>query len=302
MPLRREESSAGRNEKPFPAARVIFVIQLMERKRPCPKPSTPTTNGSAFPPRISRRITIACLGLTYFEDNPDVIASAADKQMAHIRSFQTGQHSALSQKILNEIAAARICLLNAAKKAQYDEKLRGQLAALESQSQQAEPFDPSKIGLDFSATKSASVAKRPRKSHRNEVALATARSHWSRIIGICRHYRVLTVQSPRRRKACDAGQSRRAVKDKMTQARSQSQERKSRQNLNQDPRPSLKSNPNQNLIPEHLNPNPNPDPSRSLNQNLNLLPNLPKRLRIVSKTPSPRPRPPPISGLSQSMP
>ena len=52
------------------------------------------------------------LGIDLFEDNPDVITSAADKQMAHIRSFQTGQHSALSQKILNEIAAARICLLS----------------------------------------------------------------------------------------------------------------------------------------------------------------------------------------------
>ncbi len=103
------------------------------------------------------------LGIDVFEDNPEVITSAADKQMAHIRSFQTGKFSALSQKILNEIAAARICLLNAAKKAAYDDQLRGQLAALESRPQQAEAFDPSKIGLDFSATSAASVV--PRQSH-----------------------------------------------------------------------------------------------------------------------------------------
>ncbi len=52
----------------------------------------------------------------------------ADQRMAHVRSFQTGKHSALSQKILNEIAAARVCLLNAAKKRAYDGQLRKQAA------------------------------------------------------------------------------------------------------------------------------------------------------------------------------
>ena len=40
------------------------------------------------------------------------------------KSFQAGKHSALSQKLLNEIAAARVCLLTAEKKAAYDAKLR----------------------------------------------------------------------------------------------------------------------------------------------------------------------------------
>ena len=105
------------------------------------------------------------LGIKLFQSDAEVIANAADKQMAHIRSFQTGQHSALSQDILNEIAAARICLLNAAKKAQYDDKLRARSAVSESRPQQAEPFDTSKIGLDFSSSNAASVVKRPRQSH-----------------------------------------------------------------------------------------------------------------------------------------
>jgi hypothetical protein len=67
------------------------------------------------------------LGLVLFEDDPDAIASAADQRMVHIRSFQGGKHANLSQKILNEIAAARICLLNSSKKAAYDQRLRGQL-------------------------------------------------------------------------------------------------------------------------------------------------------------------------------
>lgn len=64
------------------------------------------------------------LGLRRFEDNPTVISHAADRQMAHLRTFQTGRHSAESQRLLNETAAARVCLLNPDKKAAYDERLR----------------------------------------------------------------------------------------------------------------------------------------------------------------------------------
>lgn len=71
------------------------------------------------------------LGIDLFEADGDVIASAADQRMAHIRSFQAGRHSALSQKILNQIAAARVCLLDPKKKAAYDQQLRQQLSPRE---------------------------------------------------------------------------------------------------------------------------------------------------------------------------
>ena len=63
------------------------------------------------------------LGVPVFENDPDVIDSTADQRMSHLRKFQTGQHGDLSQKLLNEVANARVCLLNAAKKAEYDRKL-----------------------------------------------------------------------------------------------------------------------------------------------------------------------------------
>ena len=71
------------------------------------------------------------LAITAFEQNPKVIENAADRQMAHLRTFQAGKHAAESQRLLNEMAAARICLLNPAKKAQYDARLRSRLAAAE---------------------------------------------------------------------------------------------------------------------------------------------------------------------------
>ncbi len=67
------------------------------------------------------------LGLHLFEDDPDVIENAADSRMAYLRTFHAGPHSALSQKLLNEVAAARVCLLSTERKAAYDSALRSQL-------------------------------------------------------------------------------------------------------------------------------------------------------------------------------
>jgi hypothetical protein len=64
------------------------------------------------------------LGLELFENDTDIIATAADRQMTHVRTYQSGRHALMSQKLLNELAAARVCLLDAAKKASYDGRLR----------------------------------------------------------------------------------------------------------------------------------------------------------------------------------
>ena len=63
------------------------------------------------------------LGIAEGESDPEVIDCAADRQMAHIRSFATGKHSAASQRLLNELAAARLCLLNPGSKARYDRRV-----------------------------------------------------------------------------------------------------------------------------------------------------------------------------------
>ena len=68
------------------------------------------------------------LGLELFEDDADTISHAADRQMAHIRTFQTGRYSQQSQWLLNQLSAARVLLPNPAKKAQYDAKFKQFLA------------------------------------------------------------------------------------------------------------------------------------------------------------------------------
>jgi hypothetical protein len=67
------------------------------------------------------------LGLELFEENRSVIDTAANRQMSFIKQYQTGADSELSQKLLNELSAARLCLLSPSAKAAYDERLRAQL-------------------------------------------------------------------------------------------------------------------------------------------------------------------------------
>jgi len=78
-----------------------------------------------IPPRHQPPNHYRLLGVQAFESDADVIGNAADRQMGHLRTYQTGKHEALSQRLLNEIAAAKVCLLNPQKKASYDERLRG---------------------------------------------------------------------------------------------------------------------------------------------------------------------------------
>ncbi|HND53260.1 MAG TPA: hypothetical protein PLV92_12710, partial [Pirellulaceae bacterium] len=63
------------------------------------------------------------LGIPLFETDPDVIENAAHRQMAYVRTFQTGRHAEQSQRLLNELAAAKVCLMNPDRKAAYDAEL-----------------------------------------------------------------------------------------------------------------------------------------------------------------------------------
>ncbi len=67
------------------------------------------------------------LGIPALENDPDVIENAANRQMAHVRTFQNGKHSKVSQQILNELSAAKRCLLVPEKKTDYDAELKHQL-------------------------------------------------------------------------------------------------------------------------------------------------------------------------------
>ena len=82
----------------------------------------------AIPPDEQPPNHYRLLGLRVFESDHDVIETAVDQRMMLLRTFQSGRHSALSQKLLNEIAAAKIALLDSQKKAAIDAELKKKLA------------------------------------------------------------------------------------------------------------------------------------------------------------------------------
>src|SRR6266446_6275034 len=63
------------------------------------------------------------LGVAPNEIDPEVIDEAAVRQTTHIRAYQIGPHAAECTKLLNEIAQAKLVLLNPAKRKAYDEQL-----------------------------------------------------------------------------------------------------------------------------------------------------------------------------------
>lgn len=67
------------------------------------------------------------LGITLFESDHEVIEAAADRQMKYVSQCATGEHLKLSQQLMNELSAARVCLLVPAKKSVYDAKLKATL-------------------------------------------------------------------------------------------------------------------------------------------------------------------------------
>lgn len=69
------------------------------------------------------------LGLRALESDPEVISNALDQRLAFLRTFQGGKRSGLSQKLLNEVSAAGVVLLNPQKKERYDCTLRGPVEA-----------------------------------------------------------------------------------------------------------------------------------------------------------------------------
>ena len=64
------------------------------------------------------------LGVEKFEPDVEVIESAADRQMSYVQQCASGNYSDVSQQLLNELAAARVCLLNSQQKLEYDTELR----------------------------------------------------------------------------------------------------------------------------------------------------------------------------------
>jgi hypothetical protein len=74
------------------------------------------------------------LAIRMYEDDPQVIEAAADRQMGYLRRYQAGEYGEQARRLLGEVSRARLCLLKPAAKAKYDAKLEQQLAQAAAES------------------------------------------------------------------------------------------------------------------------------------------------------------------------
>src|SRR5262249_39047173 len=78
------------------------------------------------------------LGLATMEADPSRIELAASERMELVRQYEIGPHSDLSRDILTELAYARLVLMDAGRRAEYDAELQSRAVALPDSSDSPE--------------------------------------------------------------------------------------------------------------------------------------------------------------------
>lgn len=126
------------------------------------------------------------LGIPLFESEPEVIEAAADRQMTYLRQVSHGKRAELSQKLLNEVSAAKLCLLHPGNKAEYDRVLKEKLAPRQPGADSgtapqkvpsktaASTAGPLRVAQPLQPAKSAAVAVAPQPVIRTGKTLAKA--------------------------------------------------------------------------------------------------------------------------------
>lgn len=98
------------------------------------------------------------LGISPDEQDIEVIEAAVLRQSAFVRNFQAGAHADDANRILNEIAAARLCLIDRRKRAKYDAELSGSQGSKPASHSSARHSD---LGIDVTPARAAPA---PRQS------------------------------------------------------------------------------------------------------------------------------------------
>jgi len=117
----------------------------------------------------------ALLGLPRFESDTKQIEEAARERMKRVREYHIGPHSDQCQELLNDIAKAKVCLINAKTKDPYDEQLR--LSSLSHAGRSAEVPDAAAISqpvpgpvVSFAPSPTAPQPRRPEVATRRTLA------------------------------------------------------------------------------------------------------------------------------------
>ncbi len=99
-----------------------------------------------IPPKDQPPHHYRLLAVELFEENREVIEGAANRQMAYLQELSAGDdHVDQAQRLLGEVAKARVCLLAAESKARYDSKLKEEIEA-EDEDDEPQGFLPQDFG------------------------------------------------------------------------------------------------------------------------------------------------------------
>ena len=124
--------ASGKLQSPQGPSGAQPVVAAANMNQDAKKPDfDPYHKWLGIPPEEQPPTHYRLLGLQAFESDPEVILAAVMQRSAHLKTYQLGQHSALTQKLLNEVSAAKVCLLDPQRKAAYNARLRKELEAKE---------------------------------------------------------------------------------------------------------------------------------------------------------------------------
>ncbi len=79
-----------------------------------------------IPPKDQPANHYRLLGVEKYETDREVIDAAANRLMAYLQDLSTGESAAPAQRLLNQISAARLVLLNPSRKDEYDKQLQAE--------------------------------------------------------------------------------------------------------------------------------------------------------------------------------
>lgn len=109
------------------------------------KPFDPYHRWLGIPPKHQPANHYRLLGLELFEASSEVIRDAVERSMAHVRRNAMGEHADDAQRILNEIGAAKACLLDRDSRAAYDLTLRTTVVSQDASTTVAPEHEPEEV-------------------------------------------------------------------------------------------------------------------------------------------------------------
>jgi hypothetical protein len=140
--------------------RILGVVSTPPfRRSQMPEPFDPYYKWLGIPPAQQPPHHYRLLGIELFESDVEVIDMAANQRMSYLQEMAGGPNGKDSQRLLNEVSAARRCLLDKSAKTAYDEQLRAKSPKPATVVVESGPAGPDDDTINVSPTVNITVGK-----------------------------------------------------------------------------------------------------------------------------------------------